>query len=74
MLIVDPPRRGIDLQVLNYLQKSKIKKIIYVSCNPATLAKNINHLQKTYKIDFIQPLDMFPNTANVECVVSLSRK
>lgn len=74
VLIVDPPRRGMELQVLNYLQKSKIKKIIYVSCNPATLAKNINHLQRNYKVESIQPLDMFPNTANVECVVVLNRK
>lgn len=74
VLVVDPPRRGMELQVLNYLQKSKIKKIIYVSCNPATLAKNINHLQRNYKVIYIQPVDMFPNTANVECVVCLERR
>lgn len=74
VLIVDPPRRGMELQVLNYLQKSKIKKIIYVSCNPSTLAKNINHLQRNYKVSYIQPLDMFPNTANVETVVLLTKR
>ena len=56
------------------LQKSKIKKIIYVSCNPSTLAKNINHLQRNYKVSYIQPLDMFPNTANVETVVLLTKR
>ena len=74
VLIVDPPRRGMELQVLNYLQKSKIKKIIYVSCNPSTLAKNINHLQRNYKVSYIQPLDMFPNTPNVETVVLLTKR
>ena len=74
VLIVDPPSRGMELLVLNYLQKSKIKKIIYVSCNPSTLAKNINHLQRNYKVSYIQPLDMFPNTANVETVVLLTKR
>ncbi len=46
VLVVDPPRRGMELQVLNYLQKSKIKKIIYVSCNPATLAKKYKSFTK----------------------------
>ena len=55
-------------------EKKKVKKIVYVSCNPATLAKNINHLQKDYVVKYVQPLDMFPNTANVECVVCLVRK
>ena len=40
VVIVDPPRKGVELQVLNYLQKKRVKKIIYVSCNPATLVKN----------------------------------
>ena len=71
--IIDPPRKGAELQLLNYFQKSKIKKIIYVSCNPSTLAKNCNHLHKYYKVKYIQPVDMFPNTSNVETVVCLER-
>jgi len=74
VLVVDPPRSGIELNVINYLQKIKFKKIVYVSCNPATLAKNINHLQKEYKVKYVQPIDMFPQTANVECVVCLERR
>lgn len=74
VLVVDPPRTGMDLRLLNYLQQFPVKKIIYVSCNPATLAKNCNHLQKKYHILQIQPLDMFPQTANVECVVCLERR
>ena len=71
VLIVDPPRKGMELSILNFLQKSKIKKIIYVSCNPSTLVKNLNHLQKAYNVDFVQPLDMFPNTSNIETVCLL---
>lgn len=74
VLVVDPPRTGLDLRLLNYLQQFPIKKIIYVSCNPSTLAKNCNHLQKKYHILQAQPLDMFPQTANVECVVYLERR
>lgn len=74
VLIVDPPRLGLELNIINYLQKSKIRKIIYVSCNPSTLVKNINHLQREYIVRFVKPLDMFPNTSNVECVVCLERR
>lgn len=74
VVVMNPPRRGIELQVINYLQKSKIKKIIYVSCNPSTLAKNLNHLSTTYHIRKVQPVDMFPQTSAVETVVLLERK
>ena len=74
VLVVDPPRTGLELRLLNYLQTNPVKKIIYVSCNPSTLAKNCNHLQKKYHILAIQPLDMFPNTSNVETVVLLCKK
>lgn len=74
VLVVDPPRVGLDLRLINYLQQFPVKRIIYVSCNPATLAKNCHHLQKAYHILQIQPVDMFPHTANVETVVLLSHK
>lgn len=74
VLVVDPPRTGMELKLLNYLQNNPVKKLIYVSCNPSTLAKNCNHLQKKYHILTIQPLDMFPNTANVETIVLLERR
>ena len=74
VVIVDPPRKGIELQLLNYFQKAKIKRIVYVSCNPATLVKNLNHLQKDYEIEYVQPLDMFPETANVETVCLLKNR
>lgn len=74
VLVIDPPRLGMELRLINYLQEHPVKKIIYVSCNSATLAKNCNHLQKSYHILKIQPLDMFPQTSNVECVVCLERR
>lgn len=74
ILVVDPPRLGMELKLINYLQTNPVKRIIYVSCNPSTLAKNCNHLQKKYHILSIQPLDMFPNTCNTETVVLLERR
>lgn len=74
VLVVDPPRTGMELKLINYLQTHPVKKIIYVSCNPSTLAKNCNHLHKKYHILSIQPLDMFPQTANIESIVLLERR
>ncbi len=74
VLVVDPPRMGMDIRLLNYLQKNPVKKIIYVSCNPATLAKNCDHLQKQYHILQVQCLDMFPQTSNVESIVCMEKR
>ena len=74
VFIVNPPRSGLDIKLINYLQDNPVKKIIYVSCNPSTLAKNVSHLQSKYKVRYIQPIDMFPQTANVECVVLLEKR
>lgn len=74
IVVVDPPRKGLELNIINYLKKKKIKKIVYVSCNPATLAKNINHLQREYMIRYVQPIDMFPHTSGVEVVCLLELK
>ena len=71
LLVVDPPRTGMDAKLLNYLQNNPVPRIIYVSCNPSTLAKNCSHLQSKYQILSVQPLDMFPQTAAVESVVLL---
>lgn len=73
VLIVDPPRTGMDIKLINYLQEHPVAKILYISCNPSTLAKNCNHLSSKYHILSVQPLDMFPQTSHVECVVCLKR-
>ena len=72
VIITDPPRSGMDYVTIDTINKLKPKKIIYVSCNPLTLARDLN-LLTNYKLNFITLLDMFPNTHHVEsfCVLKL---
>ena len=74
LLVVDPPRSGLDDAMLAVILRSKIREIIYVSCNPSTLAKNLAVLSERYKVKRIVPFDMVPNTAKVETIVKLERK
>lgn len=76
LLVVDPPRSGCDAKFLNAVTKLKPKKIVYVSCNPNTLKDDLSLLCKSglYNVTNIQPVDMFPNTKHIECVVSLIRQ
>jgi 23S rRNA (uracil1939-C5)-methyltransferase len=71
VVVVDPPRTGLDGQLLQTILHVKPKKVVYVSCNPSTLAKDLQTLSKSYRVDYIQPVDMFPHTSHVECCVSL---
>lgn len=73
-LVVDPPRTGLDDQLIEAINKSRPKKFVYVSCNPSTLAKDLELLTKSYRVDYIQPVDMFPQTSKVEAIVKLSRR
>jgi 23S rRNA (uracil1939-C5)-methyltransferase len=73
IIIVDPPRKGCDKTFLDTVINMKIPKFIYVSCDPATLARDINTLSAHYNILEIQPVDMFPQTMHVETVVLMSR-
>ena len=74
-LVLDPPRKGCSEKVLNaILSTSGIGNIAYVSCNPATLARDLKILSQKYKILSIQPFDMFPNTKHVETVAMLELK
>ena len=74
VVIVDPPRTGLDGQLLDTILKVKPKKVVYVSCNPSTLAKDIQVLSKIYKVEYMQPVDMFPQTSHVECVTQMVLK
>jgi tRNA (uracil-5-)-methyltransferase len=74
VIVVDPPRTGLDDQLLQTILQVEPKKLIYVSCNPSTLAKNIQTLSKKYDVKYIQPVDMFPQTSHVECCSLLVRK
>ncbi|MDO4501357.1 MAG: 23S rRNA (uracil(1939)-C(5))-methyltransferase RlmD [Erysipelotrichaceae bacterium] len=74
-LIMDPPRAGADFKFLNSVYKLRPKKIVYVSCGPETLKNNLNDMVKHgYKVDYIQPVDMFPFTEHVETIVCLTCK
>ncbi|MDR2584784.1 MAG: 23S rRNA (uracil(1939)-C(5))-methyltransferase RlmD [Prevotellaceae bacterium] len=73
VMILDPPRMGIHPQVISVIIESSPSKIIYVSCNPATQARDINLLSTRYTIQSIQPIDMFPHTHHVENVVLLQK-
>lgn len=74
VVVVDPPRTGMKPELVEMLKRVQPKIIVYVSCNPSTLAKNLKELAKKYDVDYIQPLDLFPQTSHVEAVVRLVRK
>lgn len=73
-LIVDPPRTGLDDKLLNTILKMPPEKMVYVSCNTSTLARDLLTLTKVYHVHYIQSVDMFPHTARTEAVVKLQRK
>ena len=73
-VVIDPPRKGIDPKVIEALNKSGIERIVYVSCNPATLARDLELLSECYNIDDITLVDMFCYTNGLESVVKLNRK
>ncbi len=75
VIVVDPPRKGLDESLLTTIVEMNIPKVIYVSCDPATLARDLKYLTTNgYEINTIQPVDMFPQTVHVETVVLMSRK
>ena len=74
LLVVDPPRTGLDEELIATILKAKIKEVIYISCNLATLGKNLQMLKQKYEITSIRGYDMFPNTSHVECACLLTRK
>lgn len=74
IVVLDPPRVGLGEELCHDLLSYEINKIIYVSCNPSTLAKDLEILKQKYNINSIQPIDMFPNTSAVESVCVLTKK
>lgn len=74
VIFIDPPRRGLDETTIKNILKVSPQKVIYISCNPATMARDLKLLENKYEINEIQPVDMFPFTSHVECVTVLYRK
>ncbi|TRX54312.1 23S rRNA (uracil(1939)-C(5))-methyltransferase RlmD [Fulvivirga sp. M361] len=74
VIITDPPRAGMHPDVCNVILKATPTKIVYISCNPATQARDVELLNSKYEVVEIQPVDMFPHTHHVECVVLLELK
>lgn len=76
VVFMDPPRAGSDTKFLDSLIKMSPETVVYVSCNPETLARDLDYVTKhsDYKVRKIQPVDMFPHTAHVECVCLINRK
>jgi 23S rRNA (uracil1939-C5)-methyltransferase len=74
VIITDPPRAGMDLDVVNQILEVKPRTIVYVSCNPATQARDLALLDVAYEVDVVHPVDMFPQTHHVENIVRLRLK
>lgn len=74
VIFIDPPRKGCDKTAIETLLNIKAKKIVYISCNPATLARDLKLLEEKYVIQEVTPVDMFPWTSHIECVTVLYLK
>jgi 23S rRNA (uracil1939-C5)-methyltransferase len=73
-IITDPPRAGMHPDVVNELSQSGCPKIVYVSCNPQTMSNDLKTLTENYHIRQVKPVDMFPHTIHIECIVLLEKK
>ena len=74
VIIVDPPRKGLDEHTIQTILDLKVSRLVYVSCNPATMVRDLKLLEEKYEVNEIQPVDMFPFTAHVECCALMCLK
>lgn len=74
IIMLDPPRRGLDNTSIENIRKVRPKKVVYISCNPATLVRDLAKLEDIYMVKSIKPVDMFPFTSHVECVAVMCIK
>ncbi len=73
-LVVDPPRKGLGESICNTVKQANVDNIVYISCDSATLARDVALLSDAYDVVYVEPYDMFPNTDQVETLVRLARK
>ena len=73
VIITDPPRAGMHPDVIRAILKSRPDRLVYVSCNPATQARDISLLKESYRLDKVQPVDMFPHTHHIENIALLKK-
>jgi 23S rRNA (uracil1939-C5)-methyltransferase len=71
VVITDPPRAGMHPDVVGQILKASPQRIVYVSCNPATQARDVSLLSENYRVERVQPVDMFPHTSHAENVMLL---
>lgn len=74
IIMIDPPRKGLDNKSIENILKIKPKKLVYISCNPATLVRDLAKLEEVYEIKKIKPVDMFPFTTHIETIAVLTLK
>ena len=75
MIVVDPPRKGCDIKLLEAIGKTNTERIVYVSCDPSTLGRDLKILDELgYETVEVQPVDMFPQTSHIENVVLLNKR
>ena len=74
IVMFDPPRKGLDKKSINNILQIKPKKLVYISCTPATLIRDLKMFEEQYEIKTIIPVDMFPWTSHIECVSLLCLK
>jgi len=73
VVLVDPPREGLEQGITSILNRSQVEDLVYVSCNPSTLARDAHALSEAFELKTVQPLDLFPRTSHIECVTQWKR-
>ncbi|MCY4616832.1 MAG: 23S rRNA (uracil(1939)-C(5))-methyltransferase RlmD, partial [Chloroflexi bacterium] len=74
VVVVDPPRAGLDASIIETVVASDVRRMVYVSCDPATLARDLRRfVDGGFTIGEVQPIDMFPHTQHIECITTLDR-
>ncbi|WP_281032363.1 hypothetical protein [Peptoniphilus timonensis] len=71
--MVDPPRKGLDEKLVSFLKGNPVERIVYISCNPATQARDLESLKEGYNVEKVVLVNLFPNTAHVETIALIQK-